>query len=167
MSERLENFKGFGRQVLGGIYEPGEHERIYTYLLAKDGMFNRIPKDKFGLEYLAARLALSCRLWLEACAENKVTDPEIEKLFLKLVMDSFQSPKFTEIATTFSDYLYAPGMEDPHTQVSILAATHFFRRLTPSAPDIPPTKGMGAFIEVLEAYKDRFQNDFFDFVNTR
>jgi hypothetical protein len=114
---------------------------------------------------LGMQLALSCHAWARSCRENKVKGPGIENLFFKTVMQSFQSPKFVDIAAVFSEYLHAPETEK---QPLLPLTGLMIRRLglagelgSMEKPVLSP--GFRLLVEVAEGLKNNFENDFFEF----
>lgn len=153
------------RQLLASIYETQDYERIRGHMADVEPKVVSIPADTFACEYLAARLALGTALWEALCRENKLTAEAQTKAFLKQVMGDFHSKKFLPLASAFSEYLYAPGIEQE--ELAILAVTVcFLERLAIEQPskrsaatDLSPVFRRTA--EVFEAFKSWFESEFY------
>ena len=162
-----KDFKAFAAQKLAEIYGLNDYERVLRALKEADLAFADVVPVRFGMEFLAARLALAAHGWSRACKENQVKDPGAENLFFKAVMQSFQSQKFVEVAASFSEYLHAPGAaEKPILSLSALMMQRL--GITDAIVKdkgivLPP--GFKLLIEVSEAFKSAFENDFFEFTD--
>ncbi len=163
-----KDFKQYASQVLAHIYEHNDYERIHELLKHRDRKFEGITADAFGLEYLAGRLALACKLWERSCDENRIEPEDDRKAFLRKVMSGFESPKYLSLATVFSEYLHDPAME---TDPVLAVIEKIFRRLavTPtvgkvSGPAVADTFQM--LMAVSDSFKNSFENEFFEFAQT-
>jgi hypothetical protein len=161
-----KDFQKFASEQLGAIYAVEDYERVLRALQEADPAFKKVTPAQFGPEFLGMRLALACHAWARACRENKADGgAAVENLLFKTVMQSFQSPKFVDIAAVFSEYLHAPESDD---KPLLPAAGLMMRRLGLTAelgslqnPKLSP--GFRMLVEIAESLKSIFENEFFDF----
>jgi hypothetical protein len=165
MSEK--DYEAYAIRLLPGLYDSSDFGRVQQALKDMEYRFLKISGDDFGLEFLTMKLALACRSWDHACGENGVEDEADQKALLKVIMNSFQSPKFLKIAETFSDYLHT---ENAETQPWLSMPALFFKRLKMEAlvkkdgkEDINPAFQL--LVELADSFRSEFENDFFEFVN--
>ena len=162
-----QKYEAYVAKKLASIYETNDFQNILGILKKADKQFSKIREDLFGMEYLASRLALACRVWEHCCEENGVQEEIYEKMLLRKIMNSFQSPKYVDLASSFSDYLYHdPGKPNPVISI----ADRFYQRL-----DLKSTVGEGKAQKVTESFqtlvalsdsfRTSFENDFFEFAN--
>lgn len=161
-----KDFKLYAGSQLKQIYQNADHKDVHSKLCGHEPNFALINENLFGLEYLAARLAVACRAWEAACDENGITDDESKKAFLRAVMDSFKSSKFLNIATAFSEYHLTINAE---TGPVVPIVEHFFTRLKIIVS--PPSAEGGQVISdafqmmffLSESFRTDFENQFFEF----
>ncbi len=163
------DLKVYAAQVLSMIYEHNDHERVHELLKARDRKFLAISSDTFGLEYLAARLALACKVWERCCDENRVEDEESRKALLRAIMKTFESSRFLSIATVFSNYLHAPDVPEGENP-SLSVCETLFKRMAanPVARKISGAAVADAFqmlMAISESFRTSFENDFFEFLH--
>ena len=161
-----KDFKSYASQVLALIYEHNDHERIYDLLKVRDPKIATAGGEAFGMEYLAGRLALACRVWEAACVENGLTSEETQKALLRRIMQTFESDKFLKLAELFSEYLHAPEIED---QPSVSVAETLFKHLSAN-PTVNKSTGAAAspafetLVAVSESFRASLENQFFEFI---
>ena len=168
MTKNAKDLNAYAAKALAAVYETQDYARMHKLLSDKEPRLKPISADIFGMEYLAARLALACRAWEENCGENGVKGEEDKKALLRHIMNSFQSPKFLNLATAFSNYLHCPRVEE---MPAIAVSEHLFKRL-----GIPGTvrkisgeevsDGFKSMVAESESFRSSFENDFFEFVNS-
>lgn len=161
-----KDYKTYAAQVLALIYEHNDHERIYDLLKVRDPKIAQAGGETFGMEYLAGRLALACRVWESACVENGQTSEDTQKALLRRIMQTFESEKFLKLAELFSEYLHAPEIE---TQPTISVAETLFRRLGAStqaqkSTGPEPSPAFETLVGVSESFRTSLENQFFEFV---
>lgn len=161
-----KDYKVYASQVLALIYEHNDHERIFDLLKVRDPKIAQAGAETFGMEYLAGRLALACRVWETACVENGQTSEETQKALLRRIMQTFESDKFLKLAELFSEYLHAPEIE---TQPTIAVSQTLFSRLgavtkvnKTSGPEASPA--FETLVGVSESFRTSLENQFFEFV---
>lgn len=160
------DLKTYAAQELAVIYEVNDYERVLQVLKGVDLNFADILPASFGMEFLMGRLALAAHGWSRSCKENAVKEKGAENYFFKAVMQSFQSPKFVDIASGFSEYLHAPMAEEK--PVLSIAAMMMKRLglasslLNNEKPVLTP--GFRAVVEIAESFKSDFENRFFEHV---
>lgn len=160
-----KDYQKFAAEKLAALYLVEDYPRVLEALKETDPAFEDVPLAAFGMEFLGMRLALACHAWARGCKENHLKDAGIENLFFKTVMKSFQTPKYVDIATVFSEYLHAPeSAEKPLLPVAGL----MMRRLSLAEhmgsiqkPKLSP--GFKSLVEIAESLKSSFENDFFEF----
>ena len=130
--------------------------------------FESVPPEKFRQEFLCLRLALTCFSWGQLCADYGLEDPAMTKAFLKVVTDSFQTPKSLGIAAVFSEYYQSPSLEDAPSPV-IALAVHFLGRLVAKRSEIEKDVSASLFpiVQALESLRTSFENEFFQFLDVR
>lgn len=167
--KNYSELKNFAARKLAAIYETSDYARIHIHLGSVESSFRSVSADKFGLEYLAACLALASISWGKCCRENDLAGKENENIFFKMLMDSFAAPKFINVASAFSVYLHSP--EASEKSVLAVAGT-FFQRLELKRL-IESESGVGrmheAFrllVEAWEGFRSSFENDFFEFIHS-
>ncbi len=163
------DYSAYASKVLAGIYQDTDYERLLESLRQVDPHFLDISPEKFGMEFLAVRLALACHAWSKMCQEADLIETGIENAFMKTVMQSFQSPKFLEIAKAYSEYLHSP-QANSRPVLSITA--NWMKRLglagTMEKDEKPVlTPGFQALMEISEAFKNQCENDFFEFSHSK
>lgn len=161
-----KDYKTYASQVLALIYEHNDHERIYELLKVRDPKIAEAGPETFGMEYLAGRLALACRVWESACLENKLTSEDIQKALMRRIMQTFESDKFLKLATLFSEYLHAPEIE---TQPTVSVAETLFKRVgagttvkKSAGPEASPA--FETLVAVSESFRTSLENQFFEFI---
>ena len=162
-----KDYEAYAIRLLPGLYDNSEFPQIHKTLRNAEYRFMKIPEEDFGLEFLTFKLALACRSWERACDENRVEAESDQKALLKVIMNSFQSPKFLKIATAFSDYLHS---ENAETQPWIAMPTHFFKRLKIDPLEKKEGKdgiseGFQMLVEFADGFRSEFENAFFEFVH--
>lgn len=163
-----KDFKTYASQVLAMIYEHNDHERIFELLKSKEPKFARVSADTFGMEYLAGRIALACRVWEAACVENGRKSEEDQKALLRRVMQTFESSKFLKLAETFSHYLLLPEIEN---QPVITVCENLFKRLSinPEAVKSTGPEASPAFqtiVAVSDSFRTSLENQIFEFIHS-
>lgn len=160
-----KDYKAYAAKQLAGIYEVNDYERVLQALKEADIHFADVVPATFGLEFLAARLALAAHGWSRACKENHVEEKGAENYFFKAVMQSFQTSKFVDIAGAFSEYLHAPAVEEkPVLSISAMMMKRLGLAgslLKGQEPVL--TTGFRLLVETAESFKSGFENEFFDF----
>lgn len=162
------DLKAYAQKQLEFIYKNPDHKETQAKLCGHEPNFALINENIFGLEYLAARLAVACRAWEAACEENSITEESSRKAFLRAVMESFKSEKFLNVATAFSDYHLTVNAE---TGPVIPVIENFFKRLK---VELAPGEGAGrkltgAFEMMFyqsEGFRTDFENRFFEYLNS-
>lgn len=161
-----KDYKTYASQVLAMIYEHNDHERIYDLLRVRDPKIAAAGPETFGMEYLAGRLALACRVWENACIENGQTSEDTQKALLRRIMQTFDSDKFLKLAQLFSEYLHAPEIE---TQPTVAVTETLFKRLgaattanKSTGPEASPA--FETLVGVSESFRTSLENQFFEFV---
>ena len=163
-----QDFHAFAAQWLSSIYHSDDHERIFAHLKEIDPLFSSVPAEQFAMEYLAARLGLAAQVWESLCMENRLPQEAVQKSFLKSVMTTFTAPKFVNLASAFSEYLWhRPGQNQ---SVPIALSELIFRRIgAQNAPQNPNARSLAAsfqtMVEILESLRTSFENDFFEFIH--
>ncbi len=162
------NLNSYAAQALVDVYNLNDFEMIYKHLCGQSAAFSSVSAEAFSFEYLASRLAMASLSWIAACKENNITDDAEQKIFLKLIMNSFASPKFVNIASVFSEYLYSRD-EDNKTP-SIAVAHLLFKRLGKESMErtggvAKMNNGFQVLVEIFEGFRSSFENDFFEFIN--
>lgn len=163
-----QDFKVFAAKQLAAIYDIGDYGNILQTLQNEDRAFQKIHPTSFSLEFLASRLALACHAWSKICEESKIKDVGIKNIFFKTVMQSFQTPKVVDIASAFSDYLHAPAAEEK----SVLAVTALLMKRLGLAETLKKSgqlalpAGFRLLIDADDGFKNSFENEFFEFLNT-
>lgn len=161
-----KEFFTYGAKALSEIYGEQDYERILKALQETDALFQKVPAERFGSEYLCGRLALACHAWSRSCIENYIEDRQIENLLVKIVMTSFQSEKFLPIAEAFSEYLHAPEASKKPVLASVLM---MIKRLglgdaLIQEGKIHMTESFQLLTGALDSFKSEFENNFFNFV---
>ena len=161
-----KDYQKFAAEKLAALYELQDYERVLAALYEVDPSFKAVAPAKFGMEFLGLRLAVACHAWARGCRDNHVKDSGVENLFLKTVMQSFQSPKFVDIAAVFSEYLHAP--KSVSEQPLLPVAGLMMRRLglgerMGSVQEPVLTPAFKILVEIAESLKSAFENEFFDF----
>ena len=166
MSEK--DYEAYAIRLLPKFYETSDYPHVFRALREKDPTFRKVSDDTFGFEFLSLKLALACRIWDKACEENEVKDEAEKKALLRVIMNSFQSPKFVKIAEAFSDYLHS---ENADAKPWIALPAHFFKRLKVSGVDKKKWKediseAFQFLVGLSEGFKNSFENQFFEFANS-
>lgn len=162
-----KDYKTYASQVLALIYEHNDHERIYDLLKVREPKIAQAGAETFGMEYLAGRLALACRVWEMACIENGQTSEDTQKALLRRIMQTFESDKFLKLATLFSEYLHAPEIEE---QPTVAVAETLFKRMdlnTTVTKSTGPEASVAfeTLIAVSESFRTSLENQFFEFTH--
>lgn len=162
------DFKKFARDQLAAIFADPEYGTLYQHIAAKAPEFADVSVDLFSMEYLGAKLALSARGWEEACADVRVSEAGISKIFFQSAMDCFQSPKMTPLAAAFSEAYYA--VEDkPLKDLALMLAARLFEKLRPGLAGDKARgreEALQMVMESLESFRNTFENRFHDFIIT-
>ncbi len=157
----------FARGFLARVYEEQDFKNVDDRLRANLKSFQSVPKEKFAAEFLAAKLALACRVWEECCREEGLQEEETQKIFLKIVMQCFHSSETVTIAEAFSEYLYATDLEGEAKFFPALIGRLFTRLGLERPKDSDAEKvsmvgELGMLAALFEGMKTFFGNEFFE-----
>lgn len=159
-----KDLKVYAAQQLAAIYEVNDYERVLQALKTADLHFADILPSLFGQEFLSARLALAAHAWSQSCKDTGIKEKGAENYFFKAVMQSFQSPKFVDIAGGFSEYLHAPASEER----PVLALSAMMMKRLGLASSLQEngkpvlTPGFQMLVGIAESFKSDFENRFFE-----
>lgn len=169
-NKEMASFEKCAKGLLDLILDATGHDLVYRELSRMDPKFKgAIPFEAFCQEYVPLKLSLGCVYWIGCCANHKITDKEIKNLFFRSVMDLFETPKSLDDATRFSECLYASNVNKDEAPI-LSVVMHLFHKLKLEAmmkseeedPEVKP--GFRFMIEVCEALKTVFENQFDDFI---
>ena len=157
------------KKLLAGIYGDTDFGRIHAYLAESDEKMKLTAPENFGMEFLAVRLAIATLSWQNLCAAAGFTDEAETKLFLKAVMEGFQSPKFKDLAVQYGEYLYGEYDGDGSSDLSpgsvpvVALSRRFFERLKlgllsekTGGPDVI-SESFRKMVDVLEGFRSEFE----------
>lgn len=170
MPNRLEDYTRFAKRIIEQISKAEDGKEILKMLRTKDELFKDVEEVRFCYEFTAAQLAVACHAWEVSCDENRIDNDEIERAFLKAVMDSFQSKESLQFASDFSFYHQRAGYEEEDDSVGVVKV--FYKRLafTKSLETEEARKknaeGFQALVSSLEGFKTSFSNGFEGFVQS-
>lgn len=167
MSGKEDHYKAFAERAIEDIYKREDLADVYSLLCAKEKRLSEWGKDAFGLEYLCLRLALGCVAWVSGCRESGVTEKSVQGLFLKCVMDSFESPDTLPIASAFSEYLYARDGMGKIDETFPLVEKFLIRLTRQASPESRAVLERNsllakAVMEICESIRMSFEDDFAD-----
>ena len=128
MLDQVSDLKNHALKLLESVLDPADAGRIYDHLTQNFSFFSKVNREQFQSEYTALRLALATAAWENACIDHHLTQQEIPKIFLREVTRSFESPKALPVAQMFSDYLYAPDLEE-EKDLMVALVKRFIHRL--------------------------------------
>lgn len=163
----MTDLKSFARGILARIYEEEDFRNIDARLRANLKSFQSVPKEKFAAEFLAAKLALACRVWEDCCREEALSGEETQKMLLKTVMQCFHSSETVPMAEAFSEYLCATDLEREVKYFPALIGRLFTRlgleRPKDSEGERAVAAGeLGMLAALFEGLRTSLANDFFD-----
>ena len=159
-----KKLEDYAAEILPGLFEVEDFTRIYKSLQEHDPRFKDVTPDSFGMEFLCLRLALACKAWEKTCEENQIKDEAAKKILLKRVMNSFQSPKFLKMATTFSAYLYSKNAVE-HPEIGL--PEQLFKNLNmetckKNSVKEEPGDAFQLLVGICSSLRNSFENEFFE-----
>lgn len=155
--------RAFAKDKLTALFQDVEQDDLYRKLVLKQQVFSDVVQDTFSVEYLAAKLAVAAVGWKACCRENSLESSE--NVFFEFVMQCFQSPKMANLASAFSEYMYASDSVS-RSEMCLATARHMFRRLKMedrvlrSGSDAVISPSLEMIVLTFEGFRNAFENDF-------
>lgn len=166
MKKNKEILEKNARLLIDFMLDSSAHELVYNGIFRKDKGFAKSDMTKFLQDFIPAKLALGCMFWNQCCEVHGLEAKEIKNLYFLEVMKRFETPQSVDVATRFSECLYAVNARPEEAPV-LSATSHLFGKLgLKCAEGEEDTAAISeAFLfamEVNEALKNAFENEFDD-----
>ncbi len=166
MKKNKEILEKNARRLIDFMLDSSAHELVYNGIFRKNKGFLKSDTTKFLQDFIPVKLALGCMFWNQCCEVHGLEAKEIKNLYFLEVMKRFETPQSVDVATRFSECLYAVNARPEESPV-LSATSHLFGKLGLKCAE--GEEGTAAIseaflfaMEVNEALKNAFENEFDD-----
>ena len=168
MKKEKTLFEPFAKKLIELVLDTSGQDLVYTELCSREPEVKKLGRVRFFAEYVPAKLALGCGFWKACCDAHQIENKDIQNVFFKEVMKRFESPDSLEVATRFSEDLYATNADSEGSPMLSVIEQMFNRlklaRIEGGSKAGAILPGFLFMVEVSEALKNVFENEFDDFI---
>ncbi len=164
MKKNKETLGKNARLLIDFVLDSSAHELVYNGIFRKNKGVAKSDTTKFLQDFVPAKLALGCMFWNQCCEAHGLEAKEIRNLYFLEVMKRFETPQSVDVATRFSECLYAVNARPEESPV-LSVTSHLFGKLglkcaEGEETDVVISEAFLFAMEVNEALKNAFENEF-------